>query len=73
MSGRIPIINCPIVKQSNGSYLTQIVKDGIVVDEVPTHPSQIRPERTSLSWRPEVKGSTSFIQQAKAFVSALEE
>jgi hypothetical protein len=73
MSGRMPVINCPIMKQSDGSYLTYIVFDGEIVNKVPTHPSQIRAKRDSCLWRPEIKGSTSFIQQAKAFVSALEE
>lgn len=73
MSNRVPIINCPIMKQADGSYLTFVVKDGVVVNKVPTPRSQIRKERTSLLWKPEVKGSTSFIQQTKAHISALED
>jgi len=73
MSVGLPVINCPIMKQLDGSYLTYIMKDGITVDKIPTPPSQIRRERTPCLWSPEIKDSTSFIQQTKAFIGALEE
>lgn len=73
MSERIPVINCPIMKQWDGSHLTYIVFDGVVVDKVPTPPSQIRSDRVSLLWTPKISGSTSFIQQTKAYIAELKE
>lgn len=73
MSADIVKISCPIVKQPDGRYLTYIMRDGEVVDKVPTPRSQIRRERISCLWKPEVRDtSTSYIQMNKSFINELE-
>lgn len=50
----IPSITTAIMKR-DGRHVTQIWKNGVIVKEVPTHASQIRPERVSCLWKPSKK------------------
>ena len=42
---------CVIVKQKDGTHITNIIKNGETIAKVPTAESQIRAPRVSLLWK----------------------
>jgi len=59
MNGRDTKVSCPIVQQPDGTHLTYITIDDVIVDKVPTPASQIRHSRESMLWKPAVSNALS--------------
>lgn len=61
----IPTIITNIVQQSDGNYMTEVIKDGKVVREEPTHPSQIRPARITALFRTGTPRDETFAREVR--------